>query len=474
MINFYFFPHGALMAVSIVSFLAVIVQTVLVVLTVWRYHGLGKNYALIALETAVTLTVFVTALIPSFVKESFHSGFVTVDILTVTRYSVFAVFIIVVLVNCIKRRSAAYLALFILCAATLPLTDKFKYYTVIYCVEIVFITARGLYKIFVLDKELKNGISVLSIKQAIDSLHTGLLFCEADGNILLINRNMQKLMKESTGEIRQNGNSFFSRLSEDALPYIKKNLLDDNLVLTMPDGRSWKFVREKIELKFFTYFQISASDVSGQWNLTEELNEHERILKKRSGELNELLKNLSLISKQKELLDAKIRVHDILGQRITIFQRWIQSGELPSREQIVRNMGDLDERIRYERKESPEQRLRFIINMFKDIDVEIEITGSIPKDSETVEIFLMIIREASTNAVRHGFATRICVSFDETEQSYRLTVFDNGSSCKTAVKAGTGISGMQQRVMEYGGMLTLKTAPQFTIIVDIPRSGEND
>jgi signal transduction histidine kinase len=79
-----------------------------------------------------------------------------------------------------------------------------------------------------------------------------------------------------------------------------------------------------------------------------------------------------------------------------------------------------------------------------------------------------MIQECLTNALRHGNATEITVSFWVVENAVRLSVVDNGAGAKEIVP-GIGLSGMTERVAHLGGTIKAEnTAFGFLVTAEIP------
>lgn len=83
-----------------------------------------------------------------------------------------------------------------------------------------------------------------------------------------------------------------------------------------------------------------------------------------------------------------------------------------------------------------------------------------------------MIQECLTNALRHGNATEITVSFWVVEEAVRVSVADNGAGSKEIVP-GVGLAGMTERIAHLGGMMKAENTPfGFLVLAEIPLGRE--
>jgi signal transduction histidine kinase len=86
-------------------------------------------------------------------------------------------------------------------------------------------------------------------------------------------------------------------------------------------------------------------------------------------------------------------------------------------------------------------------------------------------VIFRIVQESLTNAFRHGEATRVRINLWQTEGEILVSVLDNGRGIApgTEVTDGIGLSGMRERLSEYGGDIQLRSdADGFELLATIP------
>ena len=107
------------------------------------------------------------------------------------------------------------------------------------------------------------------------------------------------------------------------------------------------------------------------------------------------------------------------------------------------------------------------------IECEYRCSAPVPVADQAVAGHLYrLAQEAIANAVKHGHALRVRVTFAPAEEGGRLTVTDDGSGCPLPVPPGTG---MGLRIMQYraemiGATLRLEPAPGggLSVVCDFP------
>ena len=322
-------------------------------------------------------------------------------------------------------------------------------------------------------KEITTGISALSVKNAIDSLHTGVLFGEPDGFILLSNAKMQWLMTRLTGRVQRSGRDFYCMLSSGTLlPGCVKTEFEGQIVCLLEDGAAWMFTRTPLRIGKKSYSQLTAVDVTERWELTARLQQQNEQLRRLGEDLKQTIARLHILSRERETQRAKMRAHDILGQRLTLLLRTVQgvqAGQSLDYELLRSLSRGLMDELRSVRLPSPQDTLDSLRQAFASIGVEILLEGALPEDASVAQLFTEIIREGATNAVRHGYATQVRAEMGPS----RLRLTNNGPPPPGNFRQGGGLGGMQKKLESFGAQLQISVDPQFVLTVNLPGGDEN-
>ncbi|HEV2070791.1 MAG TPA: ATP-binding protein, partial [Acidimicrobiales bacterium] len=92
--------------------------------------------------------------------------------------------------------------------------------------------------------------------------------------------------------------------------------------------------------------------------------------------------------------------------------------------------------------------------------VDLDVESAAPVSMTARDALVRVVREATTNAVRHGHAGSVVVRVATDYGDVHLTVTDDGRGFDPArVRSGFGLQSMRQRVEALGGSLHVTSAP---------------
>lgn len=190
------------------------------------------------------------------------------------------------------------------------------------------------------------------------------------------------------------------------------------------------------------------------------------------------LADVQAVSRQAAFLRMRAAVHDVIGQRLTILQRYLEADRVDetSMAQLRSLIGSILDDLRDATGGDYAESLEDVEDAFSLVDVSVVVEGSLPSERAVANAFVRIVREASTNACRHGRARVVRVRLGETEREGRmwstLEVADDGEGGGGVVREGSGIPGMRRAVEELGGELEVAVGAPFTIRAAIPLGHE--
>jgi signal transduction histidine kinase len=134
-------------------------------------------------------------------------------------------------------------------------------------------------------------------------------------------------------------------------------------------------------------------------------------------------------------------------------------------EKVIQMLGDVIVSIREEVvgiSEGPiddiENEVRKIAKIYtenSDLAVFVTCEGELHIPSIVAAHVRSVLKEATSNAVRHGKASRIDVSFEKNNEQFSMKFTDNGIGFGNTPKAGNGLENMKFRAQSLGGSMNV-------------------
>lgn len=309
-----------------------------------------------------------------------------------------------------------------------------------------------------------DEITAFSIADSIDALSSGLLFYDTDGQILLENTEMKRIVHDLFGEGYKNGNTLW----KDILARAGRE--ETQLPLTVrltSNQRVYAFLLEEIYAKKHKYLELSVSDVTLVHAHLKLLQEKNRQLADSARDVADMLSKVENTVALKEKLRMKVALHDALGQQYSLMKALIEYADrydiAPEQLRPLRVLDLLHPDEEVEAEES----LESIRTFFRSIGIRIEKHVETELPPGVANTFHLIAIECITNGIIHGNARSFTVAYTQKEGSYHLCVENDGTPARGSIHEGGGIQGMRFRLKPYGGTLQVKEEP-FTVIATIP------
>jgi two-component system sensor histidine kinase DesK len=199
---------------------------------------------------------------------------------------------------------------------------------------------------------------------------------------------------------------------------------------------------------------------------------------------------LQAASRQSERTRIARNLHDVVGHHLTALTIQLQvAGHLTDGEaklqvdkchQLAKLLlADVREAVSTMRQFADVSLLDAITSLTQllpqQLEVKLQIPGNIMlNDLQQAQHLLCIVQEALSNSLKHSGATEVCIGANTAAGQLLLTIYDNGN-VSSHWQAGNGINGMQERLAECGGSLTLSTQQQaMQLSITLPyKEGDN-
>ncbi len=322
-------------------------------------------------------------------------------------------------------------------------------------------------------RHFATSTSMLSVIDAMDRLPDGVVWANKRRRILFMNDAMRDHLTQL---------GFATDLSETSglwadLECLGQGegcaVLPEGIRLAMPGGRSVLFCHDMVRLRGMECYRMVSVDVTEEEALNAQLEAANQLLEAENAELRESMARVEKVARDEALLRMKARVHDTIGQRLSILHRFLEA-ENPTPAalgEVTRLAGSILDDLAEPSRPDRASELASIARAFSLIGIDVHIDGALPADTACAEAFVRIVREAATNAAKHAQASRVDVQMVKSGDAYVLLVQNDGVAPTADIREGTGIPGMRRAAAEVGATFNVTRREPFTIEVVAPVLG---
>ena len=293
----------------------------------------------------------------------------------------------------------------------------------------------------------KETITDFSIKKVIDECEFGILVLKGK-RAKLINNKMYEILDKLN--IKKD---YITNIIKQSIDQLDKNYC------------------VKVEDKYYVFVinnnEIITFDITEEYKLHQKLNGQNKKLKENNKKILLSIDNIEELEKEKNLLKLKNKYHDILGQNLSILQQYLNRKNISQEnfEEIKFMIQKMF--IDIEDTDDTNANLENLIKIHKKNGTDIIIDGKLPQNKETAKVFFEIIREATTNAIRHAGSSKVFVNIKETLEETYMIITNDGRKPNEFITENQGIKDMRRKVEKLGGMFYISTVPEFSVNISI-------
>ena len=356
------------------------------------------------------------------------------------------------------------------------LSELFGKFTVGFLLSLVLLVAISLIFLYSVNRWKREHITPKSIKESVDRLSAGLCYHNEQGVPTLVNHRMDNLCRMIIGEPLFDANKFWRRLTHGKVVFgnaVEKT--GNNPIITVESGTTLSFTKIEREIGGKKMYEIRATDITKQFALNRELKQSNNELRSLNRRLQEYGENVWDITREREILTAKVNIHDMLGKALLVTKRYIECGDTNITKQELKELwqGTLylfDGGFTEKRDDG---NLDELYDAAKLMGITLKVVGNIPKDNRLLRFIMSGARECLTNAVHHARASELSITLYENYGMFIIDYTNDGIQPEKEISEGGGLSSLRQSVEEDGGIMETQITPQFILRLKIPTKETN-
>ena len=317
-------------------------------------------------------------------------------------------------------------------------------------------------------------ITEKSVKNALDNLPAGILFFDSDSFAVLTNHTMLTLLNELTdGDVRMM-KQLDDVLNGKSPPASARRIDADDRTFIFSDGRIRTFEKSVIVCSGKKYSQFTANDVTDIYKIKQELEYDNELLRKASDNLRMLSQNVVTATREEEILNFKMQIHDDLGRSITAVRRYLtQNDSSQNADELIDMWRESVTLMKKDNETQTDDELGFLISSAEKMGLEIIIRGEMPSGSETAYTVISAVRTCLINAVRHADASKMYVDIKRGSDDIEIKITNNGIPPDGEITEGGGLSALRRRAEKNAGTMTVISRPEFAVIIKISAAQED-
>lgn len=301
----------------------------------------------------------------------------------------------------------------------------------------------------------KNYLTTNSIKIHLDKIDCGICCYKDNGRILFANIYMNHLYASLTGETLLNGH----QLNE----YIKDDLVSLN-------DEKWKFSIRNIVINNENVYEVIATNVTNEYNKTQILEKNKKDLSRIKKELQEYNLNIDEVVRRKEILQAKINIHDEMN-RLMLSSVAIESNNIEELDNIFslwqENALLLSKGVETNLDEENIKRIR---QLAKSLKIKLMWDDKLISSftSEQKSIFYQCAQEAIANASKHANADKMIINIKSNDSHILCEFINNGLIKQKEITYSGGLANLEKLTKKHHASIKTKIDDeQFVLILSL-------
>lgn len=312
----------------------------------------------------------------------------------------------------------------------------------------------------------RTHVNAASLKEGIDDLPAGLCWYSEDGTPILRNRVMERICYQITGN-----DMYDAALLEAEL----RSRMDESNVMTLEDGSVWNLLFHTLQDGNAELHEICAYDITEEYKATRLLLEKQKELQLTGEKLIGYNHEMAQLIIAEEILAAKVRIHDELGQGLLLTRKYLlRGGTEEERKKLLQALWKINTLMESSKNESEKSYFEVILEAAADMGVTLLIHGIMPENQAISDIITTAMHENLTNTIRHAQGDEMQVEIREDNNLCTAVFTNSGRIPEGPIEERGGIATLRTLVESSGGEMRIDHAPRFRMTLQFKVNGETE
>lgn len=324
----------------------------------------------------------------------------------------------------------------------------------------------------VMERQIRFALTPASLQEGLDFMPDGISFSTQDGIPLLVNRKMQNISYAAfgTGVLDMRRLLQLLEAGETAVG-CHVEYKENAVFLHLQDGSIWDIQYREIPIRNSQVQECIAYDITEQYQKNREMEKRNAHLAAVNKKMREYNQNLDSITREREILAAKVRIHDDVGRSLLALRAYL-SHKNGDRKGLVDLWRFTVSALKGESvSRDTADRMEVLAQAAEAVDVKLVFDGEIPKEQQLEEVVAAAIHECLTNTVKHADGSELAVHTMVENNTVMFELKNNGKPPEGKVEEKGGLRTLRTIVEQHGGRMEILSRPEFLLRIQLRTGG---
>lgn len=316
----------------------------------------------------------------------------------------------------------------------------------------------------------RRHITSMSFNECLDNLPSGICCYYESGMTSFVNSAMNKISFAITGKIITNGIEFRRMLLEgNIIPGNEMVEQSNTPIIRLSDGTVYIFRFSDFYIEKYRIYAIQAVDITQEYEGLQKLAEEKAHMEEINNRLREYSKSVINVNIEREILEAKIKIHDKLGHALMLSKRYLSDTKV-DKDSLLELWRMNVALLVDEHLEKSKDVYDSIFDIAGSVGVRIIINGELPQSiGKERDVVATALSEYLSNMCKYSDGDEIGVTISNEKDALEVVFVDNGESPKVPIVEGGGLGGLRKLVEGENGIMEITDQPFVRLRILIPR-----
>ena len=179
------------------------------------------------------------------------------------------------------------------------------------------------------------------------------------------------------------------------------------------------------------------------------------------------------LTAEREILNARVQVHDALGNSLLSIRRFLVNGGTEAEKKELTDrlaLGVLF--LKNDRPAAERDEYELMLETAAQLGVRVSVTGALPQSAPSKHILATAIHECFTNTLRHAHGDELRVEITQDGDFIEAVFTNNGEQPQGEITEKGGLVSLRALTEQAGGTMTIRFAPAYAVVIRLPKEGD--